>query len=48
MAARLIKVINKESAVAMEMRDDGGLSQKMVTEMKTDRLKRYSRLDLLS
>ena len=49
MVARLINVINKENVVAMEMRDDGGLSQKMVMEMKkTDGFKRYSRLDLLS
>ena len=35
--------------VAMERRDDGGLSQKVVIEMeKTDAFKRYSRLDLLS
>ena len=33
MVARLINVINKENVVAMEMRDDGGLSQKMVMEM---------------
>lgn len=48
MAARLINVINKENVVAMEMREDGGLNQKMVMEMKTDGFKRYSRLDLLS
>lgn len=37
MAAKLINEIDEENVVVIEMRDDGGLSQKMATEMeKTD------------
>lgn len=34
MAAKLINEIDEENVVVIEMRDDGGLSQKMAIEME--------------
>ena len=42
MAARLINEIDVENVAVIEMRDDGGLNQKVAIEMeKMDGFKRY-------